>query len=743
MKHIAAVMAFATLGAGAAATGSPIRVLHEFRGAERVPAGPLTSDGRGNLYGATRYGGPADVGTLFTIRPDGTGYRTLHGFAGGPDDGAEPQGALVADGAGRLYGVTARGGAHDLGTIFRIREDGGDFEVVLPLSSMGSPFSLTLADDGFLYGTTRNGLFRVGKDGAGFTVLHSFVGGPDDGRDPCGGLVVANGVILGTTFAGGQAVVSYPHVGYYFDGTGTIFMLRTDGTGFRLVHWFFGLSPAGGLASDESGALYGLTSGDAFQIDRDGGGFRVLSDLPASMGTPRGALIVTRRELLGETTEGLFRMKTDGTSAVLLHRWLAEPGESHSAGLSLSDDGTTLFRATEDGGAAHAGALSRIGIDGGGFAVIHAFPGYANEGRWPTGITAAPGTLYGGAEGGGPADMGLVYRMGRDGSGFAVLHGFVGGRGDGARPRGPIVVDALGRLYGATSNGGWEDAGVLFRCRSDGSDFRVLHSFARVPYGGGPRPSTLVESSGRLYGVTEGGGTNGASTVFTIDADGNDYRVLKEFSFDPVSGTPGYVAALAVDAAGNLYGVSVGDVGGLRGAIFTMRADGTQFRTLYGFTYGGYDAGGPRALVLAKPGVLVGATSYGGAFGNGALFRIGTDGAGYRVLHSLSLEETGTQLSALVTRDGAVWGETSDGGAFGEGTLFEFSTDGPLRVVRRFGRGSPDGERPGTILAAADGELYGTVWGSGLVGDADAIFALSDGLPRAVTGAGPGTVRRR
>jgi uncharacterized repeat protein (TIGR03803 family) len=74
----------------------------------------------GVLYGTTRSGGAAGLGTIFSVTPPAAGqtqwtYKILYSFQGGADGGV-PAAALVADGAGSFYGTTETGGA---GTVFR------------------------------------------------------------------------------------------------------------------------------------------------------------------------------------------------------------------------------------------------------------------------------------------------------------------------------------------------------------------------------------------------------------------------------------------------------------------------------------------------------------------------------------------------------------------------------------------------------------------------------------------------
>jgi uncharacterized repeat protein (TIGR03803 family) len=74
--------------------------------------------------------------------------------------------------------------------------------------------------------------------------------------------------------------------------------------------------------------------------------------------------------------------------------------------------------------------------------------------------------------------------------------------------------DAKGNLYGATSEGGPFDFGIVFKLDSTGKE-TVLHSFTgkggKIPYG-----SLIRDKAGNLYGTTSGGGTYGGGLVFKL-----------------------------------------------------------------------------------------------------------------------------------------------------------------------------------------------------------------------------------
>jgi uncharacterized repeat protein (TIGR03803 family) len=96
-------------------------VLHAFEANGKDGFSPEASvilDAKGNLYGTTHLGGSGGVGTVYKISPAGK-ETILHSFKGGKD-GIFPQSDLVFDTNGNLYGTTFYGGQYDYGTVFKI-----------------------------------------------------------------------------------------------------------------------------------------------------------------------------------------------------------------------------------------------------------------------------------------------------------------------------------------------------------------------------------------------------------------------------------------------------------------------------------------------------------------------------------------------------------------------------------------------------------------------------------------------
>ncbi|HTS37695.1 MAG TPA: choice-of-anchor tandem repeat GloVer-containing protein [Candidatus Solibacter sp.] len=240
----------------------------------RTPEGPLVLDRQGNLYGVAGSGGTAKFGAVYKIAPNGT-ESILHSFTNSNGDGGYPNGALVSDTRGNLYGTTSYGGAYGYGTVYRLNLDGTETTLhSFGLNSDGrTPYAgVVLAKNGDLYGTTNlGGAFRVGTvfklspNGDEF-VLHSFTPNTSDGQHPYGELLLDSaGNLYGTTEYGGTS------------GAGVVFEITAARTEM-ILHEFTGspsdgATPFGAPIMDSAGNLYGTTlsggandSGTIFRI---------------------------------------------------------------------------------------------------------------------------------------------------------------------------------------------------------------------------------------------------------------------------------------------------------------------------------------------------------------------------------------------------------------------------------------------------------------------------------------------
>jgi uncharacterized repeat protein (TIGR03803 family) len=190
--------------------------LHSFSGSPVEGANPtakLVRGSDGNFYGTTVRGGAQNRGTAFKISALGS-FTMLHSFNGAPSEGANPVAGLVQGSDGNFYGTTGLGGGHYLGTAFNMTPAGGLTTLHSFTGSSGegaSPLAgLVQASDGNFYGTTALGgahflgtLFKITPAG-NLTTLHSLSGSPGEGASPVSALLQGNdGNFYGTTALGG------------------------------------------------------------------------------------------------------------------------------------------------------------------------------------------------------------------------------------------------------------------------------------------------------------------------------------------------------------------------------------------------------------------------------------------------------------------------------------------------------------------------------------------------------------
>src|SRR5580658_681412 len=290
---------------------------------------------------------------------------------------------------------------------------------------------------------------------------------------------------------------------------------------------------------------------------------------------------------------------------------------------------------------------------------------------------------------------------------YTVLHRFTGA--DGSYPVGSVIADPAGSLFGTTYYGGANGVGTVFKL--DKTGLTVLHSLAWTANGGNPSSNLVRDAAGNLYGTTPMGGGAHNGVVFKLDPAGTE-TVLDAFKAAPDGRAPW--AGLIKDSTGNFYGTAEG--GGAFNAGTVYKLDQTGETVLYSFT-GGADGQAPHAgLLLDGEGNLYGTTVAGGANGYGVVFKLDTAGT-ETVLHSFAAGADGAEPDAGVIQDSAgnLYGTTDYGGASGEGVIFKIDTSGNETVLYTF-TGGADGGIPGCLILDSAGNLYSTAFEGGAYG---------------------------
>jgi uncharacterized repeat protein (TIGR03803 family) len=138
-----------------------------------------------------------------------------------------------------------------------------------------------------------------------------------------------------------------------------------------------------------------------------------------------------------------------------------------------------------------------------------------------------------------------------------------------------LIEGSDGALYGTTGSGGTNAGGTVFKINKDGNGYAVLYNFGA--FGDGATPTSLVEGGGgALYGVTVLGGLGpfGPGTVFKLNKDGSGYAILYKFGTPATDGkTP--TGGLALGSNGELFGTTSAG-GNSLGTIFELSGSVAQ-----------------------------------------------------------------------------------------------------------------------------------------------------------------------
>jgi len=323
----------------------------------------------------------------------------------------------------------------------------------------------------------------------------------------------------------------------------------------------------------------------------------------------------------------VFKVTTKGTKFTSLHSF--SDGNYPYAGLVQGSDGN-LYGTTAGGGSHDGGTLFTLRTNGSGFNVLVNFGASVDDAISPAGgVTVSPdGVLYGTSTGGGTYNLGTVFKVSTNGSGYSVIYSFAGTNvnSDGIGPFGTLLLASDGALYGTTQYGGTNKDGTIFKVFPDGSGYQVLHHFMGTNDDGRLPIGALAQSAdGMLYGTTYYDGANGVGTVFRIDTNGNNYVVLRSFSGSTDGSQP--MAGVVVGPDGYLYGTTRYGGATDAGVAFRMAADGSDFTLLHNFAQLDQDGTQPFApLLFGSDGAVYGCTYFGGAYlangVNGTIFRL-------------------------------------------------------------------------------------------------------------------------
>ena len=341
-----------------------------------------------------------------------------------------------------------------------------------------------------------------------------------------------------------------------------------------------GTQPRATLTRDQAGNFYGTTASSVFKLSLHGGAW-VLTPLYHFSGHADGqsalAPVVIGRDgaLYGTTLGGgyiggpycrqggcgvVYKVQPPPTrpASVLtpwletvIHPFIGPPsdGDQPAYGGVIFDAAGNLYGTTNFGGSGY-GAVFEMSPSADGWTETLIYGDFTPDNGYPLAgvVMDAAGNLYG-------TTMNMVYELSPSAGGWTLttLHTFTGGVNGGLVYAG-LTFDAHGNLFGATSAGGTGDGGVVFELTPSGGTwtYNVVYN---LPGGPGPYDALTFDAAGNLYGTTMGGGLGDAGTVFKLTPGNGSwiYTALHNFTFQtewfPYGG-------VNFDANGNLYGTT-------------------------------------------------------------------------------------------------------------------------------------------------------------------------------------------
>lgn len=641
---------------------------------------PLLLDKGGNLYGTTEHGGSGDFGTIFEIARGSDTITVLASFNG--SNGAYPQGALVLDPSGNLYGATGAAGENAAG-VFELPK--GSNQIVKFASGVYLQGGLTIDPAGNIYGeeqTSYEGVFELAKGTSGISQVAEF--NQIGGVLPDGPLTLSpSGNLIGTTFEGGAA--------NGVEGAGTVFELSpntavtvklTNGTNPSAANQqlTYTATVSGGITDGQTVLLQDASNNDAYiaagvLVD----GTATVTVLPNTLSAGTHDLIVTYG---GDLTHAasfsapLAQVVTTGGS----------PAASAQGGSSPAVDPTITS----------GYSLSDVGNLG----------PYISD-TYVSGVTLdSNGDIFGVSDS--PAPQGSVYEIASGSNTVTTLVTFSEAEPVGYNPHTGVTVDAEGNIYGTTDSGGAHNEGTIFEIARGSTAATVLASFSSV-VGGSPEQSLTIDASGNLYGTTE-------ATVFELPKGSSALTVRGTFSYKDglVPSSP-----LLLDAAGNIYGTAAEGGAFGDGAIFEVAKGSNTLTDLVSFngTDGAYPGG---TIAMDAEGNLYGAS--------GGIYELVKGSGTITVLESGA--PGGTPSGVVMDAAGNLYGTSNGDSVVEYSRVFHTFT-----ILESFS--AADENLVAGVTRDAAGDIYGVSIGGGVDNEAS-VFKLTPNTTVALaTGSNP------
>lgn len=443
----------------------------------------------------------------------------------------------------------------------------------------------------------------------------------------------------------------------------------------------------------------------------------------------------------GTSSLKVASFKSDSTSALLHDFKIADPTDCNGVIKGL---GGKLYGTTFTGGSYYNGSLFSVNTDGTNFKIIYHYknkgtavpPAISSDGKLYVIISESLYTIavdgssltfinkvapsckrivisedqwiYGcGVEN----NSRILFRIKTDGSGYIVLHSFdrnTEGMLDVVNSL--VCITPTGRIF-LTCGGAINSDGILASMRTDGSDFKINKNFTiadQINYGIQPLTSGAVyHYNGKIIFTMFSGGDYGGGTIVSFDTLTS--TLTKIFSFPSVNRTSNAIQPQVI--FGKLVGLN-------SNGLYSVTLDGTDYQQINTLPLSGYpilnfDTSINRIFYSAN----------GGTFKNSQLIKIDVITNIASTIHSFGNLPEGYNPDGIIrVPNGVLYGIARNGGSEGGGTLFKMNTDGSaFSVIKDFA--GNNGQSPvGQLLYASDNRLYGVCTKSGISGASDSML---------------------
>jgi uncharacterized repeat protein (TIGR03803 family) len=634
----------------------------------KTPNGGLLFANNGKFYGVTSSGGKNN-GVLFEYSEMTGQYNKVYDFI--DSLGSAPLGSLIQATNGKIYGVTTFGGANNYGGIFEYDLLNNKYTLVysfFAIQSQVDPLPLMQASNGKIYGmTSHNGVNNTGSIyeldivSNTCTILYDFSSSWANpfGWNPVGVLTELNGKLYGFSYVGSNTghgamfefdpltngMLSRGDNGSYVSGYSTLasngklyfgtelFLYEYDPMLEQQINltdiYSLNTANASGKLVEYSGNLYGTTLGTAnnvlleYNINLNSVSSKYVFNNNLNGVSPCGSLLISNNKLIGLTAGGgsgtygtLFKFDLSTNSLLTEINFNSCPKGSKPQGSLLYASNQKIYGMTSEGGAYNKGTLFEYDVWTNSLTTKISFNGFNGQNPYSSLIEPLNGKLYGLTDSGGINNLGVIFEFDLSSGILSKKHDFNGL--DGANPFGSLLKASNGKLYGLTNKGGSAQNGVLFEFDYVSNIFtKKVDLISDVnPFG-----NLIQASNGYLYGMTSGGmGSQfNLGSIFEYNLSLGVFSNKKTFTYAGKLDGTSPSGSLIELSNGILYGLTSNWGANIGGTIFTFNPSNNTYVKKHDFNFSTRPRG---SLLKSSNGKLYGLTGY----YPGSLFEFDTSG---------------------------------------------------------------------------------------------------------------------